>query len=316
MIAWFFILCCWSFSFLFAGIEAGLLSIDAVRLRHHVKQRRSAALRLNDLLKHPERLLVTVLLVTNLADIFALLLLTRQFVRAFGYPGYAAAFALALPVYIFILGILPKTLFRRFPFRALAALAGLLEITTAILSPLLTAGGRIGRLILSRKVSEKPRLFVAREELKQLTAQSEREGSLTPVERAMIHNVVDFRNVRVADVMLLLPTVVSISAEASTTELLDKSVATGVDDLPVISADGNAVGIVNALDVLMDQSQPRPLHAYTRRLITAKENDPAYRVIRRLRAARLSLAAVIDDQQKLSGIVTSEDMIRRLVQSA
>jgi len=78
------ILCCWIVSFVFAGIEAGLLSIDPVRLRHHVKQNRPAAVRLNRLLNRPERLLVTVLLVTNLADILALLLLTRRLVWILG----------------------------------------------------------------------------------------------------------------------------------------------------------------------------------------------------------------------------------------
>ena len=41
----FFILCSWTVSFFFAGIEAGLLSIDPVRLRHHVKQGQASALR-------------------------------------------------------------------------------------------------------------------------------------------------------------------------------------------------------------------------------------------------------------------------------
>jgi CBS domain containing-hemolysin-like protein len=51
-----------------------------------------------------------------------------------------------------------------------------------------------------------------------------------------------------------------------------------------------------------------------RRIVTANENEPAYRIIQRLRAARLGLAAVIDSQRKLIGIVTGEDTIKRLVQ--
>src|SRR4029077_7104725 len=113
------ILCCWTVSFVFAGIEAGLLSINPVRLRHHVKQNKPAAVRLNRLLKRPERLLVTVLLVTNLADILALLLLTRQLIRAFCSHCFLAAAIIALPIYLFVLAVLPKSLFRRFPFRAL-----------------------------------------------------------------------------------------------------------------------------------------------------------------------------------------------------
>src|SRR5436305_13102377 len=80
----FIIVGCWAISFLFNGIETGLTSIDPVRLRHHVKLNRPAAVRLDRLLKKPERLLVTVLLITNLADILALLLVTRLFVSRFG----------------------------------------------------------------------------------------------------------------------------------------------------------------------------------------------------------------------------------------
>ena len=117
----FAIFCCWIVSFFFNGIESGLLSIDPVRLRQNVKRRVPAALRLNRLLKHPERLLVTVLLFTNAADILGLLLLTRQLVRSWGYAGFVFSLAIALPVYLFLLSVLPKSLFRRFPFRASGA---------------------------------------------------------------------------------------------------------------------------------------------------------------------------------------------------
>src|SRR6267143_665537 len=130
------IVCCWIISFFFNGIESGLLSIDPVRLRQNVKRRVPAALQLNRLLKRPERLLATVLLVTNAADIVALLLLTRQLVRSYHYAGYFFALAVALPVYLFLLSVLPKSLFRRFPFHALARLAGVLEFASMLFSPL------------------------------------------------------------------------------------------------------------------------------------------------------------------------------------
>jgi CBS domain containing-hemolysin-like protein len=51
-----------------------------------------------------------------------------------------------------------------------------------------------------------------------------------------------------------------------------------------------------------------------RRIITASENESAYRVVRRLRAARIGLAAVVDSHQKSTGIVALEDLVRQLVQ--
>jgi putative hemolysin len=311
----FAILFLWTISFFFAGIEAGLLSIDPVRLRHHVKQRSRAALRLDRLIKRPERLLITVLLVTNLANILGLLLLTKLLVARFGSAGFLWSILIALPIYLFVLGVLPKSLFRRFPFRALAALGGLLEWISILLWPILEIGERAGRLLLPRRASESARLFIAREELKQIAVQSEREGSLTSTERAMIHNVVDFRNVKASDVMVPIDQAVTVRPDTPVSEALQLSVAKGVDRLPVISSEGAAVGIVNALDILFDQTPGKSLASYTRRIVIANAGEPAYRIIQRLRAARLGLAAVLDSEKKLIGIVTGEDMIKRLMQS-
>jgi CBS domain containing-hemolysin-like protein len=52
-----------------------------------------------------------------------------------------------------------------------------------------------------------------------------------------------------------------------------------------------------------------------RRIVTTNEDERAYRIVQRLRAARLSLAAVLDRQGRLRGVVTIEDLVQRLVSS-
>src|SRR5438552_8532982 len=245
---------CWAISFLFNGIEAGLTSIDPVRLRHHVKLNRPAAVRLDRLLKTPERLLVTVLLITNLADILALLVMTRFLVSRFAATGFFLAVVIALPVYLFVLSVLPKSLFRRFPFRALSPLARLLEIVMTALWPIVATGKLIGRLFLPAQ-KKRARLIAAREELKQITTQSEREGALTSTERAMIHTVVDFQNVTARDVMKPLSQVATVSSEATIDDVLKISHERGPDSLPVIDSTGDTVGLINVLDILLDDQR-------------------------------------------------------------
>ena len=153
-------------------------------------------------------------------------------------------------------------------------------------------------------------------QLKQLAVESERQGALTSSERAMIHNVVDFRTVKMADVMVPRKQVVATRPETTVPELLDLSAKTGIDRVPVITENGSALGLVNVFDVLLDQSPPQKQGYYTEPIVCAAETESAYRIIRRLRAAHSTLAAVFDDQRKLTGIVTVEDLVRRLVQSA
>jgi CBS domain containing-hemolysin-like protein len=307
------IVCCWIISFFFNGIESGLLSIDTVRLRQNVKQRVPTALKLNHLLKQPERLLATVLLVTNAADIVALLLLTSQLVRWYGYVGFLFALVIALPVYLFVLSVLPKSLFRRFPFRALARLAGVLEFVSILFSPLLEFGARLGKLLLPGQAGKRGRLFAAREELKQITTESELEGGLTATERAMIHSVVDFRGSKIRDVMLPAAKVAALQSDASTEEALELSASTGLDRLPLLAPNGQPAGLVNVLDILLDRNGNKPLGEYVRRIVTTTDDEPTYRVMQQLRGARLGLAAVVDGKNKFRGIVAIEDLVRHLV---
>ena len=308
------LLACWSISFLFAGIEAGLLALNPVRLRHRAKSGDRAAQRLQTMLQNPERLLITVLLATNAADIIALIILTRELVIAFGPIGYPMAILIALPVYLLLLGVLPKSLFRRFPLRAVIRLSRLLEIATNILWPLHTLGEFVQRSIFSR-AKHPSRLFAGREELKLITVQSEHGGALSPTERAMIHNVVDFTSVKVRDVMVPLANTVTLNPEDPPGKVLSLSESSGIDRFPVLAADARPLGLVNVFDILFDTDVDQPLRHYTRRIITTSENESAYRVVRRLRAARVGLAAVVDRQSKLSGIVALEDLVRQLVRA-
>ena len=306
------ILGCWVVSFFFNGIESGSLSIDPVRLRRNAKRGVPAAVRLQRLLKEPARMLMTVLVVTNAADIVALLLLTLRFVRRFGVIGFVYASIVALPVYLFALSVLPKALFRRFPFRALARLAGALELISTLLAPIFKVGESIGRAVLPAR-AERRRLFAGREELKQIATQSEREGALTAAERAMIHNVFDFRAVKSRDIMVAVANVVAIRPDTSLDEAVEIGLRSGIDRLPVIGDHGQPAGLVDVFDILVGRNGGQSLTRFTRRIVAADENEPAYRVVQRLRAARLGLAAVFDRKKKWRGVVTIEDLIRRLI---
>ena len=132
----------------------------------------------------------------------------------------------------------------------------------------------------------------------------------------MIHNVVDFRRVRAREVMVPLAQCITVTPETSVPDVLQLSGTSGVDRFPVIAETGEAIGLVNVFDLLFNGRDPQPLSRYMRRIITAGENEPAYRLIRRLRAARLGLAAIVDANKKLIGIATDEELIKRLVQSA
>ena len=316
---------CLLVSFLYAGIEGGLLSLNRVRLRSRAHQGEPGAVRLARLLARPGRLLATVLLVTNFADVAALVLITDAFVHVSGVRGYVIAGALMLPVYLLGLQLLPKSLFRRFPYRALVTLAGLLELTERILGPALSAGRwLLGRTLLPPlpAMDRGPHsVFVAREEFKTLAAEGERTGALTPAEHGMVDNVIDFSSLTADHLMdrpspegfHLLPTA-NVVAGPRVADLLEFARARGLDYVPVLGAAGELTALLDVFALLLERDPQRDAGAYLRRppLVVAP-GDAALRVLRRLRAVRLNAAAVRDAQGRFVGIVRTSTLLQRLV---
>ncbi len=313
---WALVGACAVVAFLFSGIEAGILSVNRVRLRHRMKLGDRAAHKLHRLLARPERILVTVLLVTNLANIFAITLTTRQFVSLLGAQGYVVGLLVCLPFYLLGVELLPKSLFRRFPYRALAALSEPLRVADLILSPIVLAGAGLARWITGSEPGER-KVFAGREDFKYFTREGERLGTLTAVERDMIHNVVDFRSVTARDVMIPMDEVLSVAPSATLDEAFAASRQSDLDRLPVKSASGEIIGLINVFEPLLDAASGRNrVQPYMRRIVTVGADEPAYQVVGKLRLARLSLAAVVDGEGKTVGVVSSEDIVRRLVTTA
>jgi putative hemolysin len=311
---WALIILCLVVSFIFSGIEAGILSVSRVRLKHRVKLRDRAALILESLLEKPERLLVTVLVVTNLMNIFAITLAARELIAHYGVHGYWITLVAFLPVYLLGVELLPKSLFRKFPYRALAMLASPLRFADLLLAPLHFVGERLARAVRGSQ-GQARKLMVAREDFKYLTIQVERAGSLTPVERQMIFGVVDFRNVTARDVMVPRSEVKSIEGKADLSELIARAKQTGIDRWPVLAENGSFTGVVTLLDVALSGRRTGPVSGVQRRIVKLAPNEPAYTVLQKLRAARSGLGAVLEEGQPL-GIVTWENVILRLVKSA
>jgi putative hemolysin len=308
---WFLLIFCLGASFLVSGTEAGILSLHRLRLRRLARRKDRAAVQLQQLLEQPARLLVTALVITSLLNIVALVLLVNTLVSWFSWPGYFLTLVLALPLFLLVAELLPQAIFRRVAYKQLASLAVPLDIVANILTPVIYVGSMIAKSFLGL---ERPQeIFVAREDLKYLTSEIERMGMLSSIERQMIHNVVDFRSVKVRDVMVAISNVFTVRPETTVEELINLSRRSRFDRYPVLDTRGKIVGMVSVFDLIVDQPFISTVRDYVRRVLTVRPDDQASIVLSRLRAAPSSLAAVVDKQENTIGIVSVEDLLNPLV---
>lgn len=280
---------CLAVSFLFTGVEAGLLAVNPARLRARARAGEAAAVRLERLLARPERLFATALLVTNFMDLAALALVTGVLVGELGLQGYLVALVLAIPVYLLGVRLLPKALFRRFPFRTLAALAGLLEWASVAASPVLAFGGWLSRRLGLGSAFNPLRLSIAREQFASLLASE--SAALTPRQREMAGNALAFRRIQVGTLSRTLPAPTEMRADATVAELLTR-LADG-QELVLIQRSGSQEP--SALERVSDLVLGRKPTARLSELplpVTVAAADPAHRVLRQLRAERREAALV------------------------
>ena len=308
---WFLLFFCLGASFFVSGTEAGILSLHRLRLRRLARRKDRAAVQLQQLLEQPARLLVTALVITSLLNIAALVLLVNILVSWFSWAGYFLTLILALPLFLLVAEFLPQAIFRRLAYKELASLAIPLDLVAKILTPAIYVGSVIAKTFLGLK---RPReIFVAREDLKYVTSEIERMGILSSIERQMIHNVVDFRSVKVRDVMVAISNVVTVLPETTIEQLIEVSRRSQFDRYPVVDARGKIIGMVSVFDLVVDQPSISAVRDYIRRILTVRSDDQASIVLRRLRAAPSSLAAVVDEQGNTIGIVSVEDLLNPLV---
>ena len=310
MMLWLAIVVVLLVSFVFSGIEAGFLSLNRVQLRNRAKHRDPAALRLQKLIKEPERLLLTVVIVTNLANIFAITLATSVFVRHWGHWGYGVALLIFLPLYLFGLELFPKALFRRFPTPALAYLSAPLRLAFLALGPVLRGSTHLSRRLLPPLEARK--LFAAREDFKYLTLETERSGAISPAERQLIHGVVDFRSVKAQDLMKPLADFVTIPHSAEIEKLIAASCNGKVERFLALSESGEILGLVSLFEAVLARGPRAKISSHIRRIVSVRGSESAFRVLRRMRTSRTQAALVMEGGVP-RGLLFAETLYRRLV---
>lgn len=300
---------CLAISFVFSGVEAGLLAVNPARLRTRARSGERAARRLERLLQRPERLLATSLLVTNFMDLAALALVTDALVESLGLWGYAVAFPILLPIFLLGVRLLPKALFRRFPYRTLALLAGPLEFTTRILAPLLALATWIsGRLGLGRAF-DPLRLSIAREQFGSLVAA---DVALKPAQREMIAQTLAFRRIAARDLARPLVPTMAARDDLRIEEAIAFARDHETDVVIVLDEAGAPVAIERTFDLLMAPDRSATLRSFLSAPLQATGDEPAHRVLRRLREGRREVAALMRDG-RASGMIRIEDLLQAML---
>jgi CBS domain containing-hemolysin-like protein len=305
-----------AFSALYSMAETAMMSLSRGKIRNLSDNPQFD--RLSRLLHDPNRMLGTVLVGNNLANILASTLATAVFLSYLGGSGVLVS-TVVMTVFILLAAeITPKTFASHNAERVALRLAPFLTVSAVIFQPVVRALTWVGVgiiRILGGK-AEGGRLMTE-EELRTLVEVGEEQGLLEANERDMIQGVFDFGDTVVREVMVPRIDVQALPETATLAELWDALVEWGHSRVPIYrNTIDDITGVIYARDVLA-YGREKPLDTPVQDLARPVQFVPETKKIDSLfadfRRQRTQIAIVMDEYGGTAGIVTVEDLLEEIV---
>lgn len=294
-------------SFALSGLESAVIAVSRVRVRHAAGEGDKRAARLLPLIEDRDALLGAITVTNHVTNLVAFLIIAWKLIGISGPWGYFFAFLLGLPIFLLGLEVLPKKLFRRYPFRSLRRLTPLV-LCVGLVRPLFRS--------LSTPPSEAtaiPDEAVGRDDLhRQADALSE-QGQLSQGAARLIKRTLEYRKLRIGAIMRPLTKSIALSGDLPLKTAFIMAREHRATTLPVIGDKGQFVGVLDLAALPPHPPADRLVRHHMRTLDTVHVQESALVTLQRMRKRARTLVLVMDDQNEPAGLASEEDLLQQLM---
>jgi putative hemolysin len=316
---------------LFAGAEIALVSSRLSRLaelRGRAVRGAAAALQLKE---SPDTFLATIQVaitavgtLTSAVGGAAAVEALSPWLVEIGLGGAAPTLALALVVVLItyaslVVGELtPKAIALRDPERLACLLAPLVAAISRIAAPIVRLLSRSTSLVLTMLGLGTPRdsPFVSEEDVRYLVREGARKGIFEKVEEQLVHNVFEFADTTVREIMTPRPNIKALDLDTPPDAVLERAVAIGHSRIPLFQGSVETiVGVVILKDLLglVARGEPLRLATVMRPALFVPETARISHLLGQLQQTRQGLAMIVDEYGSVIGLVTIEDLVEEIV---
>ncbi|WP_032123240.1 HlyC/CorC family transporter [Clostridium amazonitimonense] len=301
----------------FSASETALMSFSKIRIKHLVEEGVKGADKIEKLIGSPNKLLGSILVGNNIANIAASALATSIALDVFGARGVGIA-TIIMTVLVLIFGeITPKSLAAQNSEKVSFKVYKPISMVVTIFKPVVTIFTFLssGFIKLLGGNPEKTQPFITQEELKTLVDVGEEEGVLEVEEKEMIYNVFEFGDLQVKDVMIQRVDIVAITTESTYEEILEVIKREQFSRIPVYNETiDNIVGILYVKDLLLREKEEEfKVEEYMREANYTYEFRRITDLFSDMKKDRNHMYIVLDEYGGTVGIVTIEDLVEEIV---
>ncbi|MYV54826.1 hemolysin family protein [Streptomyces sp. SID3212] len=316
---------------LFVGAEFSLISVRRSQIEPEAESGNRRARSVLWGLEHVAALLAAAQLGITLCTLVlgivaepAIAHLLEPLFHAVGLPDglihpFSFAISLILATYLHMLlgEMVPKNIALASPVRlALALGPPLVAIARGLRPVIFTVNAFANSLLKLLKVEVKSEVAAtySDDELSRLVTDAGHAGVLDERSAERLHDALELGRRPVRDVVLPLERVVTAEVGVTPETLEGLAAESGFSRFPVVDASRRILGYLHVKDALDAAPRDSPFEVSAMRAIArVTDTTPMDDVLNAMRRSRTHLAAVLDEDGKLEGLVTMEDVLRELV---
>jgi len=301
----------------FSLAETAVLSSNRYKLKHLAAQGNRRAQQLVTWLETPEKLLATILLGNNFANIGAATVSSSIVARLVIQPDLDIALAIETVVLTMVILLFcelgPKAVAVRHPEKISLRIVIPVEICVKLFYPITRWGVRFAGLFFRSVKSESETLATTAAtdmELRALISGNRQEGA------KMLERVLEFSERQVKDVMVPRMEVTTLEIGTPFAEILTIVESTRYSRFPVYQGVlDNVIGILHGKDLMPYLHYPRTfrMSQLLRKPVFIPDTAKLNNSVRMLQNAQTHLGIVVDEHGGMEGIVTLEDLIEQIV---
>jgi putative hemolysin len=322
----------------FSGTETALLSLSRTR-REVLRQSAatdSASARVLWLLSDPRRLITTIIIGNELTNILLSEVMTdsvtqlfRLFPRlqfglkptSFDVLVAIVATVVTVPLLVMFGELIPKTVGIKLAERWARLVSWLLKLLTWVLWVPRVLISAVSDLLLLVLVGPKGRHtdaapVLSEREIRTLVDLGQAEGEIRGAERKLIHNVLDFGDLTVGNLMTPERDVLAVPIAMPLARIVETVSKQRYSRVPVFRGRrDNVVGILLAKDLVgysYGDLEGRPLADLLHPPLFVPKRAKCERLLREFQRRKTHMAMVVDEYGRLAGLVTMEDLLRPL----
>ena len=311
----FSILCLLLLSAFFSATETAFTSLNRIKMKNMANDDVKNAKLVLKLEDRYDKLLSTILIGNNIANIGMTAIATVMFVALLGGSLGPTASTVVMTVAVLIFGeISPKNIAKEHPegFALFAApiMRGLMWLFTP-----LNVLFSLWKKLLGKLFGTQENGSYTEDELITIVEEAQIGGSIGKEQQELITNAIEFDDLEAIDVITPRVDIVAVELGTSVEEIGRTFKESGLSRLPVYEDDlDNIIGIINQKDFHnYVVGGNRELEQYIKPVAYVAESIKAAVLLKKMQTKKTHIAIIVDEYGGTTGLVTMEDIIEELV---